>query len=346
MAHQLLKPTPLKPGDKVAILSPAWSAPSYFPQIHRQAMERVEKLLGLEPVEYPTTSKMGASPKERAEDVNAAFADPEIRAIFTTIGGDDEITVTPHLDSQLPKADPKPFFGYSDNTNISNWLWQNGVGSYYGGSTMVHLGPAQVDEEHLTTLKAALFAEGDLQLPIPTESEDFGHDWSSPAALDQPYPRTPSPKLEFLASDEKVRGATWGGCLEVIDQLALADRLPSAEQIEGKILLFETSEIIPPPEYVGRWIRALGQRGYLDAASALAFAQPVVADRDNPMPPEILAAKHEAYVEYLLANIAPYRSDLLVCLNLPFGHTRPQLVLPYGGEITLDPKTETVTAHY
>lgn len=342
----MLQPRTLKPGDKVAILSPAWAAPAYFPAVHEQAMGRVRDELGLEPVEFPTTSMMGASAEARAADVNAAFADPEIRAIFSTVGGDDQIMVTRHLDAELVRADPKAFFGYSDNTNILNWLWQNGAGGYYGGSSMVHLGQAQVDELHLETLRASLFGGGDVTLSMPTLSEDYGHDWSDPQALTEPAQRYPAAPLEFVGPATTVRGRTWGGCLEVIDQLALAGRLPAAEELEGGILLFETSEVIPPPDYVGRWVRAMGERGYLDAAAGVAFAQPVVSDRDHPVPPEYLEARRQAYYEYLLVNIARFNTELVVALNAPFGHTRPQAVLPYGGEITLDAEAGTVTAHY
>ena len=69
----------------------------------------------------------------------AAFGDPQIRAVLATIGGDDQITVLPHLDPAVVLADPKPFVGYSDNTNLLNWLWNLGIVGYHGGSTMVHL---------------------------------------------------------------------------------------------------------------------------------------------------------------------------------------------------------------
>lgn len=79
-----------------------------------------------------------SAPEERARDLNDAFADPDIRAVVAVIGGEDQITVIPHLDPALVRADPKPFLGYSDNTNILNWLWCNGIAGFYGGS---HPGP-------------------------------------------------------------------------------------------------------------------------------------------------------------------------------------------------------------
>ncbi len=113
-----------------------------LPDRHELAMQRLRDELGLVPVEYPTTRQLGAPPEDRARDLMSAFADPTIRAVLATIGGDDQLTVLPHLDADTVLADPKPFVGYSDNTNLLNWLWSLGVVGYHGGSTMVHLARA------------------------------------------------------------------------------------------------------------------------------------------------------------------------------------------------------------
>src|SRR3979411_2852676 len=94
---------------------------------------------GLEPVEYPTTRQLGASPQDRAADLMAAFADPGIRAVLAPLGGAAQLTAPPFLDPAVVAANPKAFVGYSDNTNLLNWLWNLGMVSYHGGSTMVHL---------------------------------------------------------------------------------------------------------------------------------------------------------------------------------------------------------------
>ena len=129
----------LSPGDRVAIVSPSWAGPGVFPAVHERALRQIRDELGLVPVEFPTTRTPGASAAERAADLMAAYADPTIRAVFASIGGDDQITVLPHLDPAPFVADPKPYFGYSDNTNLLNWLWMHGVPGFHGGSTMVHL---------------------------------------------------------------------------------------------------------------------------------------------------------------------------------------------------------------
>ena len=199
-------------GDRVAVLSPSFAAPGFAPQVHEQAMRRIHDELGLVPVEFATTRELGASPGARAADVNAAFADPAIRAIFATIGGDDQITVIPHLDADLVRANPKPFFGYSDNTNLLSWLWQLGVPGFYGGSTQVHLGPGpRIDDIHLASLRAALFDGGELELFDPGESEDFGPDWLSPAALKEFGERESTEPWVWHGPKREVEGRTWGG---------------------------------------------------------------------------------------------------------------------------------------
>jgi muramoyltetrapeptide carboxypeptidase LdcA involved in peptidoglycan recycling len=337
----------LVPGDRVAILSPAFAAPAVAPALHEQALRRLRDHTGLVPVEYPTTRALDASPEERAADVNAAFADPSIRGILATIGGDDQILVVPHLDPALAVADPKPFIGYSDNTNILNWLWRLGVTGYYGGSTAVHLGPGPaVDDVHLRSLRAALIDGGSIELTEPGESEDVGRRWTDPRALTENGDRVPTEEWTWVGPQSRVDGRTWGGCLEVIDQLALADRLPALADLQGTILLLETSEERPAASWVGRWIRGLGERGILDAVAGVVVARPPVSDFDFRPTPADAEALRAAQRDTVIETVARYNADAVVCVGVPFGHTRPQWILPYGGRISLDGASRTVTADY
>lgn len=342
----LAAPKP-KPGDSIAVLSPAFAAPAVAPAIHAQAMRRLQDLTGLIPVEYPTTRQLDASPEARAADVNAAFADPDIRAILATIGGDDQILVVPHLDAALAQADPKPFLGYSDNTNILNWLWQHGVTGYYGGSTAVHLGPGPaVDDVHLRSLRAALLDGGTVEITEPGESEDVGRRWDDPRALSEYGDRIATQDWIWSGPEVRVEGRTWGGCLESIDALALADRLPTTYDLRGRILLLETSEERPPASWVGRWVRALGERGILDAVAGVVVARPPVSDFEFLPSREEADALRAAQRDVVVETVARYNPDAVVCVGVPFGHTRPQWILPYGGTMTLDGAARRITASF
>lgn len=342
-------PTPPKlvPGDRVAVLSPAFAAPAVAPALHEQALRRLTELTGLLPVEYPTTRLLDASPEARAADVNAAFADPSIRALVATIGGDDQILVVPHLDAALAIADPKPFVGYSDNTNILNWLWELGIPGFYGGSTAVHLGPGRaVDDVHLRSLRAALLDGGEIELVEPGESEDVGRRWEDPRALTEYGDRIPTEPWAWAGPALRVEGRTWGGCLEVLDGVAFADRLPAASDLEGAILLIETSEERPPAHWVGRWMRGLGERGILSAVSGVVVARPPVSDFEFHPSAADADALRAAQRDVVIETVARYNPDAVVCVGVPFGHTRPQWIVPYGGRMVLDGAAQRVVADY
>src|SRR5690349_19327670 len=110
MADMIYPPKP-RPGDRIAILSPSAGLPAVFPNVYELGLSRLRDECGLIPVEFPTTRAAAASARERAQDITAAFADPSISAVMASIGGDDQITVLRHLDDDVIRANPKPFFG-------------------------------------------------------------------------------------------------------------------------------------------------------------------------------------------------------------------------------------------
>ena len=44
--------------------------------------------------------------------------------------------------------------------------------------------------------------------------------------------------------------------------------------------------------------------------------------------------------------VARYNPDAVVCVGVPFGHTRPQWIVPYGGTMRLDGVERRVFASY
>ncbi|MBO9522235.1 MAG: LD-carboxypeptidase [Nocardioidaceae bacterium] len=345
---QLISPAKARVGDKVAVLSPSFAAPAVAPAIHEQALARLTEVTGLVPVEYPTTRRLDATAEDRAADLNAAFADPEIRAVLATIGGEDQITVVPHLDAALVRADPKPFLGYSDNTNLLNWLWTNGVAAFYGGSTQVHLGPGPaVDPVHLASLRAALLSGGRLEVVEPGESEDVGKEWNDPAALTSYGDREATEPWTWAGPARVVTGRTWGGCIEVLQWALTAGRFPADPRVlAGGVLLVESSEeLIPAREFA--WIlRSLGERGVLAAVDAVLVARPPTSDFTVRPSAEERAAKRAEQRDVAIATVQRYHPGAVVVVGVPFGHTRPQWILPYGGQMTVDNETQRLWADY
>ena len=272
------------------------------------------------PVEYPTTRKVGATPRERAADVNAAFADPAIRAILAVVGGEDQITVVPHLDAGLAQRDPKPFLGTSDNTNIHHWLWANRIASFYGGSSQVHLGPGPgVDDVHARSLRAALLTGETLEITDPGESEDVGVDWGDTRALSSFGEREPTEPWSWHGPACSVTGRTWGGCLEVIEEILTAGRFPfDPDVLDGSVLILETSEELLPARNVGWIVRALGERGILAAVDAVLVARPPVSDLTRRPPAAERARLRAEQRDVIVEIIGRYNPEAVVCAGLPF----------------------------
>ncbi|MEU4423663.1 S66 peptidase family protein [Actinoplanes sp. NPDC024001] len=347
MRPEFRVPPKLRPGDRVAVVSAGFAAPALFPELHLQAMRRIRTEFGLEPVEFPTTRRH-AAPADRAADLMAAWADPEIRAVFATIGGDDQITVLPHLDPAPFRADPKPFFGYSDNTNLLNWLWNQGIAAYHGGSTQVHLAQgAGIRPVHLRSLRAALFETGDLEIEPVEEFAEEEVDWEDPRSLTTSAPMIPSPGWFWHRPDRVVTGPAWGGNLEILHwNLAAGRWIRPVEDYAGCVLLLETSEEMPPAEEVFRMLRNAGERGLLRQFPAVLVATAKATFFGAPRPPEDRPRYRDEQREAVLRALAAYHPEAMAVFGVDFGHTDPQWVLPYGGRITVDGPARRIVAHY
>jgi len=337
-------PPALRPGDRVAVLSPSWAAPAHFPAIHEQALRRLRDEIGVEPAEFSTTRR-DATPAERAADLNAAFADPEIKGVLATIGGDDQIAVLPHLDPATIRANPKRFCGYSDNTNLLNYLWFHGIAGIYGGSTQVHLGPVP-DQPHLESLRAALFG-GDVRLTPPASTRDVGIRWDDPRALTEAAPDLAAEPWTWSGPRRLLTGPTWGGCLEIVEWTLAANRwMHPVDAYAGTVLLVEAHEELPTPDQNYRQLRNLGERGILEVAAALLWGRPPVSDHEHPVTEETARSRRAEHRDAVLRVVSEYNPDLVVALDVDFGHTSPQLLLPYGGSVTIDGENRTITAHF
>ncbi|HEX4259181.1 MAG TPA: S66 peptidase family protein [Streptosporangiaceae bacterium] len=348
MRPDLKRPPKLTPGDRVAVLSPSFAAPAVFPAVHEQAMGRLREDFGLEPVEYPTTRRLGATPQDRAADLMAAFADPGIAGLLATIGGDDQLTVLPFLDPDLVAAHPKPFAGFSDNTNLLNWLWNLGLASWHGGSTMMHLGRGGgLHPLSAASLRAALLDGGDLDLQAAATFSEDELDWADPAALTTFPASGPGPGWLWHQPDQVVTAPTWGGNLEILHMNLAASRwIRPVEDYAGCILLLETSEERPSAETVFRMLRDFGERGLLAQFPAILVARAKSALFGDPTDPAARTRYRDDQREAVLRALATYNPAAMTVFNVDFGHTDPQYVLPYGAPLTINGPTRHITAHY
>jgi muramoyltetrapeptide carboxypeptidase LdcA involved in peptidoglycan recycling len=333
-------------GDRVAVVSPSGGLPEVFPGPYELGLERLRGF-GLVPVEYPTTRRLNTTPEERAADLHAAWSDPTIRAVISSIGGDDQITVLKHLDPDVFRADPKPFFGFSDNTNLLNFLYSLGIPAYHGGAVMVQFGRGgAMHPETERSLRAALFGSGEFELTPATGWTDQDRDWAELANLDSEPELFPRTGWSWHGPQTPVTGRLWGGCLEILEwQLAANRWMLPVEEYSG-VLFLETSEELPSADEVYRMLRNLGERGLLARFDAVLWARPKSWSLDRRSTPEESAAYVEAQYAAARRALAEYRPDALLVTGLDIGHTDPQLVVPYGGTASIDPAAQRISVIY
>ena len=337
------------PGDRIAVISPSSGLPGLLPLPYELGLERLRKEYGLEPVEYPTTRKMGATPRERADDIHAAFADPTVKAVIASIGGDDQITVLPLLDRELIRANPKPFFGMSDNTNLLAWLWNTGIVGYHGATVMCELGrPGAMDPLTAESLRAALFTSGPYELRPAERFGDVNRPWQDPATFDSEPATEPGGGWIWHHPDRVVEARSWGGNIEILSWLLMADREiahdPSA--YDGQVLFLETSEDMPSANDVFWILRSMGERGLLQRFPALLMGRAKAWSFERPNDAEAKARYAREQREAVLKAVGMYAPDTMVVFDVDFGHTDPQLVIPYGGTVRVDGPARRITVTY
>lgn len=337
----------LAKGDKVAVLSPSSGLPGLFPWVQDLGLERLRSIFDLEPVEYPTTRQMGSSLENRAADIMAAFGDPNIKAIITSIGGNDQIKLLKLLDKEVIKANPKPFFGFSDNTHLNIYLSNLGIPSYYGGSIMTQFAMQQnMMDLTVESLNKALFDGGTLETSGSEVYNDIGLDWADQSNLEKSREMEQNDGL-FWDGNQEASGLLWGGCVEsMIAQCSTEKYLPKTEEMEGKILFLETAEDIPPHWIVHYLLVGLGERGWFDQLSGIMVGSPKTWEFSQQNTPEQKAEYRAKQRETIISAVREYNKTMPIVQNVDFGHTDPQIVLPIGRVAVLSPTKNTISLDY
>ena len=137
-------PTRLTPGDTIAIISPSHA-------IYDEVKDKMEE--GIRFLEqsgftvittkhcFSRDNGYTATPQQKAEDINTAFADPSVKAILCSQGGNTANSCLPYLDWELIRSNPKIICGISDITVLLNAIYRKtGVITFHGPDLIWGLG--------------------------------------------------------------------------------------------------------------------------------------------------------------------------------------------------------------
>lgn len=324
---RMIKSNKLKKGDVVAIVSPSWGGPSVFPHIYESGVNALRSV-GLNIKEYPSARKdanfLYNNPKFRADDINNAFADPEVKAIIASIGGDDSVRILPFLDLDLIKNNPKIIMGFSDMTTINSYLNLAGLVTLNGPCIMAGFSQwnsLPVDSQN--HIKEILFENPENYQYKSYNTYSNGYqNWADISKVGKINDPIENSGWNWLQGEGKMRGKLFGGCIEVLEMMKSTKFWPSDDFWNGKILFLETSEDKPTPDMVKCFLRNYGMQGIFDKISALIIGRP----RDY-------SQEERTQLDEIILKVVKteFKNEKLpIVTNMDFGHSDPQWILPLG----------------
>jgi muramoyltetrapeptide carboxypeptidase len=246
----VIKPKRLKEGDVVGLVSP--SGATFFPDRAEIARESLAAL-GLEARfgdhVLGRYGYLGGRDGERAADINAMFADPEVRAVFSLRGGWGCNRLLPLLDYELIRSNPKIVMGLSDITGLLLGLHaKTGLVTYHGPT-----GGSSWNEFNTDQAKRVLFDGEALTMRNPSGDED---------RLVQRENRV------LTITQGRARGRLIGGNLTVLAALVGTEYLPD---FEGCILFVE--DVREEVYRIDRMLTQLKLAGVLDRIAGFVFGR-------------------------------------------------------------------------
>ena len=120
-----MKPKALKRGDTIGIIAPSDCIVGEKREEVLRAREIVERdgfKVKFAKNLFSDTNGYSATVHEKAEDLNAMFADDEVKMVLCAKGGENSNSLFEYIDYENIKKHPKIFCGYSDITSIINMI--------------------------------------------------------------------------------------------------------------------------------------------------------------------------------------------------------------------------------
>ncbi len=300
------KPKALKIGDTIRLVAP--SSPPHSRSALENAISALETLgynVKYSDVIFSRSGYLAGSDEERARDFEEAFADKKTDAVLCVRGGYGSTRILDLINWESIEQ-PKVFIGFSDITALSCVLWKFGNMPSFSGpvlmSDLVGNRPDDVSWGHA--------------LPLLTGEKKNGQLISEPFNLSYP--------LSIVGGESY--GRLMGGNLSLICSLLGTRYFPDFRR---SILFLE--DVGEAPYRIDRYLTQLMNAGLLESVSGIVLGDFCYSDsRRNNDKQQGLQTMEDVFQERLGGLGVP------VLMNVPFGHIKPKLTLPFGALVILD----------
>jgi len=297
----ILKPNALKKGDCIGIIAPA-SAPIAQEKIDKGAayFERLGYQVKLGAHVRSVRGYLAGTDEDRADDINAMFADPAVKAIVAVRGGYGTPRLLHMLDYTLIKKNPKILVGYSDLTALQLAIFRKtGLVTFSGPMAGVEMakGIDPFTEEHFWRMITSTKKAGVVKNPD-----------------DKPF---------VCLRKGKATGRLLGGNLSLIASIVGTPYLPS---FKDSLLFIEEIE-----EECYRFDRMLCQlrlAGILKDTNGIIIGELTDVQASDTSKPFLTADE----------VVSDYFEDLMqpILRNLVYGHVPRKLTIPVGIMAAMD----------
>jgi len=304
-------PKRLNPGDTVGLVSPA--SATFENDGFEYAIASLQAL-GFKVKEgkhlRSRWGKWGGTDAERAGDINAMFADPEVAGIFAMTGGSGCTRIVDKLDYATIRRNPKYFGGFSDITCLLNGITrQTGVVTFHAPVAESEWNGFSVDLFKATVMRG--------ETPVMHNYTDTHSDNLVPKA-----DRT------HVVRAGRARGVLVGGNLCVLAAMAGSAYFPDCR---GAILFIEeTNEQLYRVERTLSTLRLCGAFGQLAGVVVGQFTQCEPGDGYGMLTLEEILADY-----FLPLNVPVYRGAMI-------GHIKRKFTMPVGAVAEMDADAGTV----
>lgn len=304
--QKLIKPKPLQKGDRIGLVSPASKLPhrEEYGEIIRQI-----KSMGYK-VKVGRNAKkqyggFAGTDKQRADDLNAMFADDSVDAILPFRGGWGCNRILDLVDFNLIRKNPKILVGFSDITSLLLAIYaKTGLVTFHGP-----VGKSDWSDYTIHHFDEAL-TTGDIYA-LETPGSDFCDSCND---LD-------------VITPGKTTGRLLGGNLSVLTAMIGSDYLPDWE---GSILFVE--DVGEDYYRIDRMITQLELSGILDKISGFIFGQCSSCEKSGP---DSLPLK-KVLRDHVKSRGIPAFSGAM------FGHISRTITIPEGVMAEMDAQKGTI----
>ena len=312
-------PQKLQAGDEVRVIAPAKSfKPSFSEERKLLAIKRLEAI-GLkvsfgkyvnEVNEFESTTI-----EHRIEDLHDAFADKNVKAILTVLGGSTSNQLLKYIDYNLVKNNPKILCGLSDITALANAIYHKTGLVTYSGPHFTIFGASNVVEYTTDYFKKCLFSDESFEVE---PSQNFcDKRWDTEEIKNEGH---------WIINQGEAEGKILGGNLLTFKYLQGTDFAPDLNE---SILFLEDNEKENFRAFENQLQSLINQPNFNGVKG-------VVIGRFQ---------KGSGMTKDLLTTIVKTKKELdniPVIANVDFGHTTPMITFPIGGEAKISHGTEAM----